>query len=49
MHLLKQFAFMKEKSIMEIKSSGDVWEATQGDFENCFVAVKLRERHYFEI
>ena len=40
---------MKKKLIIGIKISGDVWEATQGDFENCFVAVKLRERHYFEI
>ena len=41
--------FMKKKLIIGIKILGDVWEATQGDFENCFVAVKLRERHYFEI
>ena len=46
MHLLKQFAFMKRKSVMEIKISGDVWEATQGDFENWVVAAKPRERYY---
>ena len=49
MHLLKQFAFMKRKSIMEIKILGDVWEATQGDFENWVVAAKPRERYYFVI
>ena len=46
MRLLKQFAFMKRKSIMEIKISGGVLEATQGDFENWVVAAKPMERYY---